>query len=165
MLVIVFGLAASGKNYVSEVLARHYGFRHIDADQWLTEEMIKCIANRQFSTPEMRFKYTQNIINNIASLLESGEKNLVISQALYKEENRQQLAAAYPNAVFLQIEASVENIKRRLEERDDWIDFEYAKAIMKSFEPMPNYIIIQNNESGEEQLLTQLKKVNLFDGA
>ena len=67
MIIILFGLSGSGKNYVGELLAKHFGFTHIDADQWLTDEMKQSIENKQsFSLPMLEV-FTKKMIENISN--------------------------------------------------------------------------------------------------
>lgn len=164
MIIIIFGLAASGKTYVGKVLNSYFGIHHEDADRWLSQEMKEYIVGKKLFTLEMLEDFTLNIIANIEILREK-HKNIVISQALYREKNRETirkyfaLKAPEEELIFLQINANDDIIYKRLLSRGDWVFPEYATSMKQFFEPMADSEIIQNNREGEEDIINQLHKI------
>jgi len=145
MLIFLFGHPGVGKNYVGETLASHLGFYFWDADLALTTNMQSYIANKQVFTQEMRDNFVQIIIKNTGELLKK-HPDLVIAQALYKEKNRRQLAAAFPEALFIWIKASRKNILTRLKLRNNAVDQSYAEKVQSQFEePLLSHKIIMND--------------------
>ena len=155
MLIIVFGVAGSGKTYVAKLIAKHFGFHHEDADQWLPQSMQSAIHAKQQFTKEMLAEFTDIIISNIQK---QTHENLVVSQGLYREENRQAILKAFPKAKFLQVNASPATIHTRLAHRKDWVDYEYALSMYKRFEPMPRAYVLENDAKGEAAILKQLRR-------
>jgi gluconate kinase len=162
MLIILFGLSGTGKNFIGKILATRHGFHFIDADTMLPDDMKSSIEARKPFTQEQRDQFTQIIIKNIASLIHA-HKNLVIAQALYKEKNRREIHAAFPDAKFIQVEATTKTILSRLSSRHNWITTSYAEKIASLFEP-PSLIhgkIVNEVElkSIEQQVSSLLKKL------
>jgi len=158
VLLILFGLSCSGKNFVGEILAREFNYYHWDADLDMPESMREQILKKEFFTQDMRDHFTKIIINKIAEL-KNYHSNLVVTQALYKEKNREQIALAYPEAKFIQIKATQENIMRRLQQRNDWIDQMYAKKISLNFEPPQQIDAVILNNSDAAAVILQLAKI------
>jgi gluconate kinase len=150
MIFFLFGPAGVGKNYVAETLATHFGYHFWDADEALPLDMQTYIACKQVFTQEMRDRFTQIIISNTETLAEK-YPHLIVTQALYKERNRLQLAEAFPGAQFILIKTKLENIIRRLKKRDNLVDQIYAEKIQSQFEEplLPHNSIINNADQAE----------------
>jgi dephospho-CoA kinase len=161
MIIIVFGLAASGKTYVAKLIAEYLGFYHEDADQWISDEMKQYIEQKLIITDEIREKFTDNIINNI-EIIRKKHDNIVLSQALYRQKNRQKIKEHFfdQELKFVQVTATYATIMRRLSKRKDGIDEEYAINMSKNFQAEENQAFILNNDlDGKEAALLQIKKV------
>jgi gluconate kinase len=155
MLAVIFGLSASGKNFVSTILADRFDFYFCDADQLLPPTVINTIHNKQSFTQEMRDDITFIIIEKIAELKKI-HSNIVIAQGLYKNKNRVEILSAYPDAKFIYVEATPENITARLTSRQNDIDEPYALKISANFEkPTHPYFLIKNN-TDESAVISQL---------
>ena len=163
MIIIVFGLAASGKTYIGNILEKDFDFHHEDADQWLTNEMQQYVHHKKLFTLEMLDDFTRIIIKNI-EFIQKKHSNVVISQGLYRKKNREDIERHFSEQkiMFLQIEADDEVIHQRLLKRGDWISSDYASSMRQYFEPMNGARIIYNNQT-EEEILSQLliiKEIN-----
>ncbi len=158
MLIMLFGLSGSGKNYVGEILKNKFNYFFWDADEALTEEMKQCIKNKKSFTQEMRDRYFSIVIDKIKSL-HNIYPNLVISQALYRNINRRQILSAFPDVFFIQIATTNELIIKRLRSRGDFIDEGYADLISKNFEePSMMFATITNN-SDELSIIEQFQGI------
>ena len=158
MLIILFGLSGSGKNYVGEILAEKFHYFFWDADSVLPAEMRESIKQKKSFTQIMRDNFTTIIIQHIAQLT-SQHANLVIAQAFYKETNRQQVLTAFPGANLIQIKAEPDIITARLTKNDKSIPPDYAEQISRHFEEtlLPQKIITNNSDhSAVVSQLTQL---------
>lgn len=160
MIIIIFGLAASGKSHVGNTLAKHFGFHHEDADKWLSLSMQEYIIEKKLFTFEMLEDFTNIIIKN-TELLKNKHNNIVITQALYRKKNREFIKASFKNEnlIFIQIDSNDNIIYQRLIDRGDWVSPEYATSMHQFFEPMDNAYIITNNQAGEEHLIAQLNHI------
>jgi gluconate kinase len=160
MIIIVFGLAGAGKTYVGKLINKHFDFHHEDADDYLSQEMEEFIENKKSFTIEMLDNFMDIIIDKI-NLLKTKHENIVISQAFYRNANRERLAKqfAQDELLFLQVETNDSIITNRLKDRSDGIDLEYAASIRKYFEPMNKMKIIYNDVPGEDKIISQLKEI------
>lgn len=158
MLVILFGLAGSGKTFVGELMQQELGYYFWDADQALTLDMRERISKKQPFTQAMRDKFTQSVIKHIKSLRESYPK-LVVAGALYKEKNRKMMQNQFKDAVFIQVQANLPLIIERLEAREYGIDEHYAQQIIVNFEEptLPHYVL--SNNADKTALLAQLNSI------
>lgn len=160
MIVIVFGLAASGKTYVGQVISKYFDFYHEDADQWLSGDMKQYISEKKIFTLDMLENLTSSIIANIERLSNKYD-NIVISQALYREKNRKTIKKYFTSQelMFLRVDASDEIICQRLLERGDWVMPDYASSMRQFFQPMQEAKTINNNKFGEESIIKQLNNI------
>lgn len=160
MIIVIFGLAASGKTYIGKILSKNFNFHYEDADQWLSEEMHLFIEKRKIFSLKMLEDFTKIIIANIEKLSKI-YPNLIISQALYRQKNREQIQQYFLSEPinFIQITANNQTINQRLLERGDWVNSNYANDIHKFFEPMPNVQVIENNNYGEKSIIKQFENI------
>ena len=166
MLIILFGLSGSGKNFVGNILQNHFDFHFWDADQALPQDMLDCIAQKQSFTQAQRDNFTRVIIEKVSSLENNpNNQNLVVAQALYKEKNRKEIQDAFPDAIFFHVKASPEKIMARRRNSNEGIDADYAKKISLNFEnPILTHEDIENNSDKQaivEQLSSYLNKRKL----
>lgn len=161
MLIILFGLAGSGKNFVGHIISNKFGYLFWDADEALTSKMKEAILEKKQFTQSMRDEYVQNIVIDIEKLLKVNSK-LVIAQALYKEQNRLQILNHFPNAIFIQVCTNWSVIiKRLVNASENLIDLDYAKLILQQYEePQLPHKIVTNNDD-EAAVISQLIKLNI----
>ncbi len=159
MVIFLFGLAGVGKSYVGDVISKHLKYKYIDADNWLPSDMLEAVAKKQPFTQEMRDNFTDIIIQNTQNLINDRNENLVITQALYKERNRQAIKIAFTEALFIQVAADYETITKRLLERGDHVQPDYAKLISKNFEPMEDCFVINNETNGRFRIIKQIDEI------
>lgn len=157
MIAIVFGLAGAGKTYVGKVMHEHFGFYHADADAWLPEKMKNYITENKLFTLDMLHDFVEIIIANVAKLKEKHPR-LVITQALYRQKNRQQIQRAFAecNLQFIQVDADDAVIMQRIIARSDWIEPNYAFNMRQYFQSTPSATVIFNNENGAQHIIQQL---------
>lgn len=162
MIVIIFGLAASGKTYIGNIISNNFNFYHEDADLWLSTDMQNYVKEQKHFTPNMLDNFTAKIINNIEEI-KSKHINIVITQALYRSHNRNTIKEYFleknQEILFIQIEANDEVIHNRLVSRGDWVLPDYASSMRKFFQPMPEAVIINNNQTGEKSIIEQLLNI------
>lgn len=158
MLIILFGLAGAGKNFVGNILAEHFGYTFWDADDVLTDEMVDCIANKKMFTQPMRDRFVQIIINEITLRLQK-HPNLVVSQALYREDNRATLYQSFPDALYIHVSADFPVISKRIHTRNNNIDEAYANQMNQFFEmpSFPHKVLINNKD--KKAVIKQLNNI------
>jgi gluconokinase len=158
MLLILFGLSGSGKNFVGEILAENFNYHFWDADSILPPAMLKAIKQKATFTQEMRDNFTTDIIHHVAHL-QKQYNNLVVTQAFYKESNRQQILNAFPEATLIQIKADPAIIAARLQKNNKSIDIDYAEKIKVNFEntKLPHVAIVNNTD--KTAVISQIKTI------
>lgn len=156
MLVVLFGLAGSGKTYVGKLLSVKSDFYFWDADEALTDEMKEYIRDKRSFTQAMRDRYFSIVIERMKILCTEHE-HVVVSQAFYKNKNREQVLSEFPDSLFIQVSVEFKALLKRLRERNNSVDEDYATQISVNFEaPTHQYYLINNNlENDEESLVRQ----------
>jgi gluconokinase len=150
MLIYLFGLPAAGKNYVGQVLAEEFGYTFYDGDLDLPPEMRAAVREGRPFTDEMRDRFYAALIDRIAALRRE-HPNLAFCQATFKERHRRLIADAFPNLVFVLVEADEDVRMARLARGVNPVTVEYARRIAAFFEPPghPHYVIRNNGERRE----------------
>lgn len=155
MLIYLFGLPAAGKNYVGRVLAEEFGYTFYDGDLDLTPEMRDAVREERPFTAGMRDRYYAILIDRIAEL-RAVSPDLAFGQATFKEHHRQLVQSAFPDVVFVLVEASAVVRAERLSRGGNPVTVEYAQRIDGLFErPRHPHFIITNND-GREEIVRQL---------
>lgn len=157
-LFIIFGKSGAGKNYIGEMIALHLGYYFYDADQDLTEEMLDAIKNQHFFTDEMRARYFEKVKQKIEALLRIHPK-IVVTQGLFKNQNRHHLIQVFPFAQFIWIDTDDRVIAARVSERNNIVTLEYAQKINRFFE-VPDFACYKIINHGDDQeILAEVIKI------
>ena len=161
MIIILFGLSGTGKNFIGNLFASHFDFHFWDADEALTDEMRKAIANKKLFTQTMRDKLTGIMITYIQQLT-TRYPDIVIAQALYKEKNRLQLQQAFPDAQFYWVKTDNSIIIQRKTSPAAVVDIEYANRMASNFEEpkLPHRVLINNDD--KVSIINQLKNFKIY---
>jgi gluconokinase len=150
MFIYLFGLPAAGKNYVGQILAEDFGYVFYDGDIDLTPEMREAVRNQIPFTEGMRDRYYARLIDRIGELRQT-TSDLAFGQATFKERHRRQIAASFPDVVFVLVKADEAVRMARLRESNSDVTVEYARLIASFFEsPEHAHIVIENNDQREE---------------
>ncbi len=159
-LIVVFGLPAAGKTYVSTILQNHFDYFFYDGDNDVTVEMKKAIEEKIAFTEEMRDIFFNRLIESVLTLSLKHEK-LVVSQTFIKEKYRKQLFSQFPSATFILVKTSDAIREKRLIERTEYpLDLQYSQQMVTNFdEPTIPHEVILNQEDGEEGIIQQLKMI------
>jgi len=156
LFIYLFGLPAAGKNYVGQLLADEFGYTFYDGDRDLTEEMRVAVREERPFTDAMRDRFYGRLVHRIAQLRRD-YANLAFGQATFKERHRALIAAAFPDVVFVLVEASEAVRTARLAAGGNPVTVDYARQIAAFFEPPthPHYVI--RNEGPRLALTAQLE--------
>jgi gluconate kinase len=161
MLIYLFGLPAAGKNYVGEVLAEEFGFTFYDGDHDLTPEMRQAVREQRSFTDPMRDRFYAALIARLAELRRE-HPFLAFGQATFKERHRRLIADAFPDVVFMLVEADEAVRMGRLAAGDNPVTPEYARRIAAFFEPPEHPHFVVHNNHGRQEVVRQLAA--LLDG-
>ncbi len=140
MIIVVFGLPASGKTFLAEELSKQFECRHLNTDV-LRKQFIK---KPKYTQKEKKAVY-DNIFSIAAEELRKGNC-VVLDGTFYKSALRKKasmLAKKYADeCVFVQLIVSDKEAKKRILERKkektnpSEATFAVFKKIKKEFQPM-----------------------------
>jgi gluconokinase len=159
MLLIVFGMLGSGKNYIGEILSEDYGMTFYDADTDLPPAMREAIRKREFVPDAARDHFFDIVVERLKELKQKSP-DLVCAQALYKEKHRGLIQRAFPEAQFILVESTLELVMERLAHRQDgFVDADYARKIAPLFEaPQLAHAVIVN-VAGRAEVKQQIDQI------
>jgi len=151
-VIFLFGLAGAGKNFVGDLLSRHSGRLVYHADTDIPESMRHAIAQKKNFTDQMRDEFFEVIRHKVLEL-QGKHRQLIITQAAYKQRHRDFIRQHIPGVQFVHVTADDVVIAQRLQRRGDWISPEYAAQMRAQFEaPSVQYPEIVNNGTTTEVL-------------
>jgi gluconokinase len=118
LIVVVIGVAGSGKTTVGKLLASQAGFEFADADDFHSEENKRKMAGGQPLDDEDRKPWLQSMRNAIDNWIES-DSNAVLACSALKLKYRMELSAGSPLVRFVFLKAGKPLLTRRLSERQN----------------------------------------------
>lgn len=118
VLIIVMGVSGSGKSSVAQALAKAYGYRYLDADDFHSEEAKAQMAAGTPLTDAMRIPWVNNIS---AYLTDCAQLDVSCTLAFsgLRKAHRQQLRRLPFRLAFIYLKGSRETIARRMSSRED----------------------------------------------
>lgn len=160
--IILFGYPGTGKTYVGKIFEKYFEYYFYEGDLDLTPKMHQYVKEKKVFTDEMRDEFFEILIDKIEDLSVKHEK-LVVAQTFIKEKYRLKLLAKIPKTKFILIETNEPIREKRLGLRKEYpLNLEYAQKMVVNFEmPKIKHLIINNDHSGEEDLLKQIKLLDL----
>ncbi len=155
MFFYLFGMPAAGKNFVGRVLAEEFDYTFYDGDVDLTQEMIDAIREERPFTDAMRDRFYRSLVDRIAAL-RVAHWRLAFGQATFKERHRALMHEAFPDVIFMWVEADPEVRRRRLARGGNPVTITYAERIDSLFEPPRHPHVVIRNNGGREEVVDQL---------
>lgn len=153
--IYFFGLPAAGKNYAGRVMAEAFGYTFYDGDLDLTPEMRDAVREERPFTEAMRDRFYSLLVKRIAEL-RAGHALLAFCQATFKEHHRDMIAQAFPDVVFVLVEATPEVRASRLARGGNPVTIDYARRIGAFFEPPHHPHFVITNNADREDVVRQL---------
>lgn len=161
LLLVFFGLPGAGKTYAARVIAHEFGLTFHDGDDDLPQSMVEAIAASRPITDDQRDEFFAALIAHVGRL-RAGGKSLIVAQTFIKEKYRRQLRDAFPEALFVLVEAPDDVRERRLAHRADGTHLEpgYARRMATLFEaPGIPYDTLTNESDGSAHLIAQARSL------
>jgi gluconate kinase len=156
MLIVFFGLSGAGKSHVAQQFAQWNGYIFHEGDNDLPQFMKDKIKDGINFTQEDVDVFTDCMISSIKGLKrESRGRTIVMSQALYRNQNREQLLKAFPDTIFVQVTAPDQTIMDRVNARNQDGKSEVTQEyfdIMKTYFQEPEQEHFKLNNSGFENI-------------
>jgi len=116
VVVILIGVAGSGKTTIGRALAQRYGWRFVDADDHHAPAAIAKMSAGIALTDADRAPWLASLHAVAAAALDRRE-HVVIACSALKERYRDTLRGALRQVRFVYLKADESTLRRRLEER------------------------------------------------
>ena len=100
MLLVLFGLSGSGKNFIANVLVKKFNFTHLDLDNCIQRDLKNAILKNKIPTDAQRNEFYDAAIQRTKKALAT-HKRLVVSQAFIKNKYRVLFRKAFPSSIWI----------------------------------------------------------------
>ena len=94
---ILFGEMGCGKTYIGKRLAIQTKSRFWDGDEAITPEMLERVSQFKPLTLDIIERYVAVLGDSIVQIAKESDTNLIVSQALYLDKHRKNLASKIEN--------------------------------------------------------------------
>lgn len=133
MIVILMGVAGSGKTTIGITLATATGWEFSDADSFHSLAATEKMARGEPLTDADRIPWLQTMQKAIAQWLQD-DKNVILACSALKSNYRQMLYYDHPRVILVYLKGSYELIYQRL--RDRIGHFMKAELLQSQFETL-----------------------------
>lgn len=118
MIIVVMGVAGSGKTTVGELLAKQLAWKFIDSDRLHPPENIKKMRAQQPLTELDRTLWLDFIEVRLKAISASSGAAVLAASAL-RRSHRERIRSGAGDVQFVYLKGDFERIKARLEQRTD----------------------------------------------
>jgi len=118
MIIVVMGVAGSGKTTIGELLATQLSWKFIDGDRLHPPENIKKMRAREPLTELDRALWLDRIETRMKSISASSGAAVLAASAL-RRSHRDRIRSGASDVQFVYLKGNFEQIKARLEQRPD----------------------------------------------
>ena len=158
VIVIVSGVAGSGKTTVGTRLAKRLGWRFADADSFHSVANVAKMHAGIPLTDEDRAPWLRAITGWMDDLEAGGESGVITCSAL-KRRYRDELLAGRPSARMVFLEVSKEDLAQRLSHRmGHFFPEKLLDSQLAAFEPPASdeRVLIQQEDGGPAQTVDEI---------
>ena len=118
MIIVVMGVAGSGKTTVGELLSKQLAWKFIDGDQLHPPENIKKMRAQQPLTEIDRVHWLDRIETRLKAISASSAA-AVLAASVLRRSHRDRIRSGARTIQFVYLKGDFEQIKARLEQRSD----------------------------------------------
>jgi gluconokinase len=159
MIIYLYGLPGTGKNFIGEIYKSIFNFYFQDADEYLPIKMKNKLKQGEHFTIKDVSEYHHIIANKIYKLAKE-HQNLVITQASLFIEHRQIIKDKNPLIKFVYINSDRSTILNRLNDRKGYVTPNYMLDLEKFLEIDKNDDIINNkSHDNVDSIIIQILKI------
>ena len=134
MIVLVMGVAGSGKSTVGDEVARRLGWRFIEGDDFHGPTNVAKMRRGEPLTDADREPWLAALAAEIAATDERGESAVVACSAL-KGDHRAILLAGIPDSLIVQLRGPLELLDGRMQEREHFMPATLLESQFADLEP------------------------------
>ena len=128
--LVVIGPTGSGKTEVGKTLADKLGIPFVEGDDLHTASNIEKMSRGVPLSDDDREPWIANIIEALE------QPNLVLGAALLKRNMRKRVAAAHPDVKFVQLQAPMNVLARRIQDREKFFRQDLLNSQMVIMDPL-----------------------------
>lgn len=161
MVIIVFGLPGSGKSYFAGRLAKSLDAIYVNSDI----ERKKLLNQRSYTFSEKMMVYDRMFELMVTAVMDG--KSIVLDATFYLKNIRnrfiQKATELGQTALFIEVTAKSETIKKRLFKKREHSDADYSiyLSLKQSFEPLlQNHLTLSSDDDIEDMLESGLNYIN-----
>ena len=159
MIIILFGLPGSGKNFVAEIFRDDFGFHLYDADKSLPPAAFRAIRKKRFVSEATRHAFYKKLAKK-AEQLERRYGGVVMPRTFTYDRSRRYFKKLLPQSRFILVETNCKIRYQRIVNRDHHIDLKYAKKFENIFEkPAIPHFVLKNTHRGRMSLKRRVSRI------
>jgi carbohydrate kinase (thermoresistant glucokinase family) len=147
VVIVLMGVAGSGKTTVGRELARQLGWRLIDADDLHSERNRSKMRRGEPLTDQDRQPWLAAVHAEIGRAV-SRREHLIVACSALKERYRQTLRGGMPTIRFVYLEAERALLRRRLETRGGhYAGPDLLASQLEDLEPPSDAIVVSADQT------------------
>lgn len=127
MIIVVMGVAGSGKTTVGELLSKQLAWKFIDGDQLHPPENIKKMRAQEPLSEIDRVHWLDRIETRLKAISASSAA-AVLAASVLRRSHRDRIRSGASTIQFVYLKGDFEQIKARLEQRSDHFFGSYLLA-------------------------------------
>lgn len=160
MILLLLGVAGSGKTTIGQLLAKTLNWLFFDADEFHPPANIEKMSRGVPLTDEDRWPWLDAIRAKIEEL-GSQNKSGVLTCSGLKQIYRDRLKRGDPNLKFVYLKGSFDLIRSRMETRQHFMKPEMLASQFASLEEPPDALIIDISQPPDACVLQIIRSLNL----
>ncbi len=159
MILIFFGLPATGKTYLSEKAAKEFDAVHLNTD--IIRKKINLQGEYDSKSKQIVYDHLlQEMVNFVRK-----NQNVIVDGTFQKEKNRKQFSLEAKKLkqklYFIELRANEETVRERMksDRKHSEADFKVYQKIKRSFEDMsePHLILSTDSDQTANELINKIK--------
>lgn len=161
MIVVITGVAGSGKTLIGRMLARELGWEFFDADDFHDPVNIARMASGQPLDEQQRAPWLLQLKALVQRLDESGTDAVLACSAL-RRSFRDELRRGVDGIHFIRLDADDETILERLRMRKDHFAGEdLLPSQLTTLEPGEDSLTIRNEAAPQQTVATIRRRLHI----
>lgn len=158
MIVIVMGVAGSGKTTIGRLLAEEIGCHYYDGDDFHPASSIEKMANGVPLTDEDREPWLASLRSLIDNHIQQG-KHAVIACSALKRSYRERLGSQLDMVQFVFLKGNYDTIWERLRKRKDhFMKPELLRSQFDALEEPTEDVLVRDVEDDPEEIVASILK-------
>jgi len=156
-IVILMGVAGSGKTTIGRLLAKTLGWQFYDGDDYHPKANVDKMSRGRALTDEDRARWLTALQDLIRRLLNESQSAVLACSAL-KQAYRDRLKENQDEVVFVHLKASYEVLHQRLRSRKD--HFMKGELLASQFDTLeePKCVLVVNMEEKPQVIVKQIER-------